>query len=181
PEESLPYGSDGFRGLLESFVLRAMQESCNVQQNDETPLQLAHTSDVSGFAFRKDTARGFDVRGRNLEHFRSRIDDKSNQFVVKLDDENPVLLIGNNLSLAEPFTEIHNRNDFPAEVDDALNQIRRTRDRSNFRNTDNLAHSSDTNAVRFIADAEAYDLKILFHREVSRPLGTRQFGVFNFL
>src|SRR5260221_9965412 len=35
-----------------------------------------------------------------------------------------------------------------------------------------------SNAVRFIADAKADDLKIFFHREVSGPLGTRHFGVF---
>src|SRR5258708_28160462 len=111
PEKALPCGSDGFRDLLESFVLRAMQEFGDVQQNNETSLQFADTGDVSGFAFRKDTARGFDLRGRNLEHFRSRVYDEADQLVVELYDENAILLIVMNLGLAEPFAEIHHRND----------------------------------------------------------------------
>src|SRR5713226_5395040 len=86
-----------------------------------------------------------------------------------------------NLGLAESFAKIHHGNDFPAQVDYALNQIGRAGNRSNLRNTDNLADGGDTDAVRFIADAEADDLKIFFHREVSGPLGTRHFGVFKFM
>src|SRR5260370_22967738 len=123
PERALPCGSDGFRGLLKSFELRAMQEFGDVQQNNETSLEFADTGDVSGFAFGKDTARGFDLGGRNFQHFGSRVHDKADQLVVQLDDENAVLLIGMNLGLAEAFAEIHHRNDFPAQIDHALDQI----------------------------------------------------------
>src|SRR5260370_31659174 len=181
PEKTLPCGSDGFRGLLESFELRAMQEFRDVQQNNKTSLEFADASDVSGFAFRKDTARGFDIGGRNLEHFRSRVDDEADQLVVQLDDENAVFLIGKNLGQAKALTEVHHRNDFAAQIDDTLNQIGSAGNGSNLGNPHNFAYGSDTNAVRFIADAKTDDLKVFFHREVSGPLGTRHFGVFNFL
>src|SRR5713101_98159 len=158
-----------------------MQEFGNVEQNNETSLQFADASDVTRFAFRKDTARGFDLGRRNLEDFRSRVDDEADQFVVEFDDENAVPFVGLNFGLTEAFAEVHDRNDLPAQIDDAFDQVRRAGDGSNLRNADNLAHGSDANAVRFIADAKADDLKIFFHREVSGPLGTRHFCVFEFL
>src|ERR1700687_471023 len=157
-----------------------MQEFGDVQQNNETSLQFADPGDVTGLAFGKDTARGFDLGGRNLQHFGSRVHDKADQLVVQLHDENAVLLIGMNLGLAESFAEVHDGNDFAAQIDHALDQIGSTGNRGNLRNADNLAHGGDANAVRFIADAKADDLKIFFHREVSGPLGTRHFRVFEF-
>src|SRR6266478_3202192 len=155
-----------------------MQEFGDVQQNNETSLQFADTGDVTGFAFRKDIARGFDLGGRNLQHFRSRVHDEADQLVVQLHDENAVLPIGMNLGLAESFAEVHHRNDFPAQIDHALDQIGSAWNRGNLRNAHNFAHGSDTNAVRFITDTKANHLKIFFHREVSGPLGTRHSGVF---
>src|SRR5882724_5015579 len=85
-----------------------------------------------------------------------------------------------NLGLTESFAEVHHRNDFPAQIDHPLDQLGSAWNRGNLRNAHNFAHGSDTNAVRFIADTKADDLKIFFHREVSGPLGTRHFRVFEF-
>src|SRR5205807_921130 len=142
-----------------------MQQFRDVQKDNEASLQFADASDVSGFAFPKDTARGFDLGGRNIQDRRSRVDDKSDQLVVEFDDENAVLLIGLNFGLSEPLTKIHHGDDFPAKVDDAFDQIRSARDRGNLRYTHNFAHGCDADAVRFIADAKTDDLKIFFHRE----------------
>src|SRR2546429_7294755 len=49
------------------------------------------------------------------------------------------------------------------------------------KNIHNLAHGSDTHAVRFLTDTKTNDLKILFHRDASGPLGTRYSRVFEFL
>src|SRR5207244_4822001 len=159
---SLPCGSDGFRGLLESFELRAMLQFGNVQQNNEASLQFADACDVSGFAFRKDAARGFDLGGRNLQDLRSRVDDESDQLVVQLDDEDTIPLVVLNLGLAEPLAKVHDGNDFPAEVDDTFDQIGSAGDRSNLRYTHNLSHSSNANTVRFIANAKTDELKLFF-------------------
>src|SRR5437879_969676 len=144
-----------------------MQEFRNIQQNDETALQFAYSRDVSGFAFGKYAARSFDLGGGNFEHFRSRVYDETDQFVVQLNDENAVLLIGLNFRLAKSFAKVHDGNDFPAQIDDAFNQIARAGNGGNFRDTDNFAHGGDADAVRFIADAKTDDLKILFHGKVS--------------
>src|SRR5690349_10879625 len=99
--KQLPDGSDGFRNLLEAFVFGTLQELRNIQKDDEAALQFADSSDVTGFAFRENRSRSLDIRRRYLEHFGSRVDDQSNQFVVQLNHENAVLFVGLNLRLAE--------------------------------------------------------------------------------
>src|SRR5260370_13269031 len=157
-----------------------MQQFRNVQKDNEPPLQFTDAGDVPGLAFRKDPPRRLDLGGRNLEHFRSGVYDEADQLIVQFDDENAVFLIGMNFGLPEALAKVHHGNNFPAQIDHALNQIGSAGNRGNLRDTDDFAHGSDMNAVRFISDAEADDLKILFHREVPGPLGARHIGVFGF-
>src|SRR5260370_25820949 len=155
-----------------------MQQLRNVQKDDETSLQFTDAGDIPGLAFREDTARRLDLGGRNLEHLRSGVYDEADQFLVQLDDENAVFLIGMNFGLAESLAKVHHRNDFPAQIVDALDQIGSAGNDGNLRNPADSAHSTHITPLRFTSDAESDDLEILFHREVSSPLGTRHIGVF---
>src|SRR6266404_4462667 len=165
PRAGVLCGDDGFRGLLESFVLRTLQQFGDVQQDDETALQFSNSGDVAGFAFGEDRAGGIHFRRRNLQDFGRGVDDETNQFVFQLNDEDAVLLVRNDLGLTKTLAEIHHRNDFSAEVDDTFDQIRSARNGGNLGNADNFAHGADSNTVRFIADPKTYNVQILFHGE----------------
>src|SRR5207248_1558368 len=115
------------------------------------------------------------------EHFGSGVDDQSDKLVFKLHDENAVLFVGLNFRLAKTLAQVHHRNDFAAQVYDTLDQIGSARDSGNLRNADNFTHGADADSIRFIADPKTHYLKILFHQEVSGPLGSRQFRVLGFL
>src|SRR6267143_859494 len=181
PKAGLLCGDDGFRGLLESFVLRTLQQFCDVQQDDETARQFSHSRNVAGLAFGEDRAGRIDFRGWNLQDFGRGIDDETDQFIFQLNDEDAVLLVRNNLGLTETLAEIHDRDDFPAEIDHTFDQIRSARNGGNLGNPDNFAHGADSNAVRFIADPETYNVQILFHREDSSLLRASHFSVFKIL
>src|SRR6266566_5240755 len=182
PEKmKLPDGGDGFRNLLEAFEFGTLQEFRDVQKDDEPAFQFADTGDITRFAFGKNTAGSFYFRRRNLEHFGSGVDDQTNEFVLELDNEYAVLLVGLNVRLAKALAQVHHRNDFAAKVYDPLDELRRAGHGGDFRNADDLAHRSNTHAVRFVANPETHYLKVLFHQESPVPLGTRQFGVFGFL
>src|SRR5882724_3662190 len=181
PKAGLLCGDDGFRGLLESFVLRTLQQFGDVQQDDETALQFSDSGDVAGFAFGEDRAGGIDFRRRDLQDFGRGVDDETDQFVFQLNDEDAILLVRNDFGLTETLAEIHDRNDFSAEIDHAFDQIRSARNGSDFGDADNFAHGADSNAVRFVADPETYNVQILFHREGPCLLRARHFGVFEFL
>src|SRR5260370_33592132 len=99
-ERALLCGGDGFRGLLESFELRAMQEFGNVQQNDETAFELPDSNYVPGLAVGQNAAGSFDIRSRNLDDFEGGIDEEAEQFILELDDEIAGCLIVSNLRLA---------------------------------------------------------------------------------
>ncbi len=180
PEERSLGGGDGFRDLLESFELRAVQELGNVQQDDEAALQLPYAGDVARFALSEDRAGGFDFGGRNFQHFRGGVDNEPDQFVFQFDDQDAVLFIVLNFDLAETFAKVHHRNDFAAQVYDALDQFRGAGNSGDLRNADDFPYGSDADAIGLIPDPEANHLKILFHRRVSGALGTGQFGVFEF-
>ena len=47
PDRNLLRGTNGFRGLLESFNFLLLQEFANVQQNNQAALQLSHSGDVT--------------------------------------------------------------------------------------------------------------------------------------
>src|SRR5882672_881073 len=147
PKAGLLCGGDGFRGLLESFVLRALQQFCDIQQDDKTALQLSDSSDVAGFTFRKNRAGRIDFRRWNLQDFGRGIDDEADQFVFQLNDEDAVLLVRNDLGLTETLTEIHDRYDFPAEIDHPFDEIRSARNGGNLGNPHNFAHGADSNAI----------------------------------
>src|SRR6266446_7391321 len=181
PKEGLLCSGDGFRSLLESFVLRTLQQFCDVQQDDETALQFSNSGDVTGFTFRKNRARGIDFRRGDLQDFGRGVDDETDQFVFQLDDEDAILSVRNDFGLAETLAEIHHRNDFSAEVDHAFDEVRGTRNGSDFGDADNFAHGADSNAVRFIADPETYNVQILFHREGPCLLRASHFSVFEIL
>src|SRR5882672_9752899 len=181
PKEGLLCSGDGFRGLLESFVLRTLQQFCDVQQNDETALQFSHSRYVAGLAFGEDRTGRIDFRRRDLEDLGRGVDDKTDQFVFQFNDEDAILFVRNNLGLTETLAEIHHRNDFSAKINHTFDQIRSARNGSDFGNADNFAHGANSNAVRFIADPETYNVQILFHREGPCLLRARHFGVFEFL
>src|SRR5882762_5707378 len=91
PKAGLLCGGDGFRGLLESFVLRTLQQFCNIQQNDETALQFSDSGDVAGFTFCKNRSRRIDFRGWNLQDFGRGVDNETDQLVFQLNDEDAIL------------------------------------------------------------------------------------------
>src|SRR5260370_17109686 len=102
-ERALLCGGDGFRGLLESFELRAMQEFGNVQQNDETAFELPDSNYVPGLAVGQNAAGSFDIRRRNLDDFGGGIDDEAEHFIFEHDAENAVFLLPVNFPHAKPF------------------------------------------------------------------------------
>src|SRR5579883_3247972 len=122
-ELALLGGGYGFRDLLEAFEFGAMQKFADVEQDNKTAFQLAHADDVAGLAIGKHRAGRFDFRRRNLQHLGGGIYDQADQLVVEFDDENAVLLVRMNFRLAETLAEIHYRDDLPAQVDYALDQI----------------------------------------------------------
>src|SRR5450755_660073 len=67
------------------------------------------------------------------------------------------------IDLAKSLAQIHYGNDFPAKIDDALDNVRGAGNRGDLRDTHNFAHRGDTHAIRFIADAKPYDLYVFFH------------------
>src|SRR5882672_3370444 len=158
PKEGLLCGDDGFRSLLESFVLRTLQQFCDVQQDDKAAFQFSHARDVAGFPFGKDRAGRIDFRGRNLQDFGRGVDDEPDQFIFQLNDEDAILLVRNDLGLTETLAEIHHRDDLSAEIDHTFDEIRGARNGSDFGDADNFAHGADANAVRFIADPETYNV-----------------------
>src|SRR6267142_1481251 len=180
-ERRLLCSGDGFRGLLESFVLRTLQQFCDVQQDDETALQFAHSGYVAGLAFGEDRTGRIDFRRRDLEDLGRGVDDKADQFVFQFNDEDAIFLVRNDFGLTETLSEIHHRNDFSAKINHTFDQIRSARNGSDFGNADNFAHGANSNAVRFIADPETYNVQILFHREGPCLLRASHFGVFEFL
>src|SRR5213594_1518737 len=106
PKEGLLCGDDGFRGLLESFVLRTLQQFCDVQQDDETAFQFSNSGDVAGFTFREDRAGGIDFRRRDLQYFGRGVDNETDQFVFQLNDEDTILPVRNDFGLTETLAQI---------------------------------------------------------------------------
>src|SRR5258708_30894581 len=153
-----------FRGLLESFELRAMQKLGNIQQNDEPAFELAHAGDVARLPFRKKISRGLDLRRRDPQDLRSGIYDQAHQLIVQLDHQDAVLFVRLNLRLAKALAQVHHRNDLPAQVDHSFNRFRSAGHRGDLRNTDDLPHRTDADAERFVSDAKADDLEVFFHR-----------------
>src|SRR5258707_11082432 len=101
-----------FRGLLKSFELWAMQKLRNIQQNDEAAFELAHAGDIARLAFGKKISWRLDFGRCNLQDFRGGVDDEAHQFVVELNNQDAIFLIGMNFCLAEALAQVHHRNDF---------------------------------------------------------------------
>src|SRR5258708_32295726 len=153
-----------FRGLPETFELRAMQKLRNIQQDDELALELAYAGDVARFSFREKISRGLDLRRRDPQDLRSGIYDQAHQLIVQLDHQDAVLFVRLNLRLAKALAQVHHRNDLPAQVDHAFNRFRSAGHRSDLRNPNDLAHRANAHAARFVSDATADDLEVFFHR-----------------
>src|SRR6266851_6864151 len=169
---------DSFRGLLEFFEFGAMEQFGNIQQNDQAAFEFADTGNIAGFAVGKNGAGRFDLRRRNFQDFGSGMNDEADQLVVQLDHQNTVFLVGLSFGLAEALAQIHHRNNFAAEIDDALDGVGSVGNSGDFRNAHDFAHGADTHPERFLTDAKANDLKFLFHHAVSRTSGTNQFRIF---
>src|SRR6267143_2150576 len=167
PKEGLLCGGDGFRGLLESFVLRTLQQFCDIEENDQTAFEFSYSRDVAGFTFRKNRSGRIDFRGWNLQDFGRGVYNEPDQFVFQLNDEDAILLVRNDLSLTEALAEIHDWNNFSTEIDHTFDELRRARNGGNLGNANNLAHGGDANAVHFITDPETNNMQILFHRKDS--------------
>ncbi len=65
--------------------------------------------------------------------------------------------------LPKRFTQIHYGNDLPAQVDDALDDVRSVGDRSNFRDANDFANGADADSVRLVPDAKTDDLVVFLH------------------
>src|SRR5262249_40261418 len=180
-ERSSPGASDGFRDLLEALELGAMQQLADIEQNDQPAFQLADSRDVARLAFGKDRARRFDFRRRNLQHFRGSVDDQADELVFQFDDQDSILFFVMDVGLTEALAEIHHGNNFPAQIDHALDHVGRAWNGGNVRHADNFPHRTNADAIRFIPDAKPDDLQVLFHQRVSAALGTNEFGVLFFM
>src|SRR6266852_6423710 len=159
--------ADGFRGLLESFQFRPLQKLGDIQEDNQAAAELADPGDTARVAFRNHRPRGFDFRGRNLQHFRCGVNDEADQFVFQFHDQDTAFLAGLSLATAESLAQVHYGDDFPPEIDDTLDHLRRAGNSGNLRNADDFADGADADAVRFVADAETNNLQFLFHRAVS--------------
>jgi hypothetical protein len=102
PKEGLLCGDDGFRGLLESFVLRTLQQFCDVEQDDQAAFQFSDSRDVAGFTFCKNRSGRIDFRGWNLQDFGRSVDNEPDQFVFQLNDEDAILLVRNRNACGDP-------------------------------------------------------------------------------
>src|SRR5579863_4787798 len=171
----LSQGGDSLRGLLKFFEFGAMEQLGNIQKDNQPALQFSDASDVAGFAVGKNRAGRFDFRWRNFQHFGSGVNDQTDQFVVQLDDQNAVFLVGLSFGLAKALAQIHHRDDFSAQIDDAFDGVGSVRNSGDFRNPHDFAHGANTHPKRFLTDTKADDLKFLFHHAVSRTSGTNQF------
>src|SRR5579883_1185355 len=174
---ALPHHCNGFRGLLELPEFGLAQEPGNVQENNQTPFQFADSGHIAGFTFREYGAGGFDFGGRNLQYFRRRADDESDQLVFELDDQNAVLFVVLDGRAAESLAQVHHGNDLSAQVDYALDQVRRAGHRRDLRNPHDFPYGTNANAVRFTANAKSDDLEFFLHAGLSAS-GTRHLGVF---
>src|SRR5215469_10303114 len=157
-----------------------MQELGDVEQNDETALEFANTGDVTGVAVGEHGAGRFDFGKRNLEHFRSGVDDEADEFVFQLDDQNAVLFVRLDFGLAETLAKVDHRDDFSAEVNHAFDSVLSVGDGSDFGNADDFTNGADAHSERFVPDTKTNDLQFLFHSAVSRASGTNQFRVCQF-
>ena len=72
--------------------LSALQNSAQIEQNDEPPVQLSHAGDVVEFAFLKDVVGCFDFRGRNPQHLGCGIHDQADGARFHLDHDDSIFL-----------------------------------------------------------------------------------------
>src|SRR5438128_368852 len=147
-----------------------MQELGNIEQNDESAVEFSDAGDVGGFAVGENGSRRFDFGRRNFQDFRGGIDDEAEKFGVKLHDENTIFLVRRDFRLAETLAEIHYRNDFAAQVDDAFDGVGSVGNRGDFRDANDFTDRADTDSERFVPDAKTHNLEIFFHERILAAL-----------
>src|SRR5258705_363748 len=110
-----------------------MQQLGDVQQNNQAAFELTHSGDIAGFTVGEDGTGRFNFGGRNFQDFRSGVDDQSDQFAVKLDNQNAIFLVVLNVGLAKTLAQVHHRNNFATKIDDPFDGIGSVGNRGEFR------------------------------------------------
>src|SRR5947209_4800028 len=147
-----------FVKIFQPPQLAFLQNSGQVNQDDEPVAHLADSGYIVQFAIFENIWRKIDGRFRDLQHFRSGIYDQPNHLGFNLDHQDSVLLSSRNRLFAKTLAQIDHRDDLAAQINHAFHILRRFRHGGYVRHAHNLMHMRDANPKGLAPDSEADDL-----------------------
>src|SRR5579862_2037274 len=107
----------------------------------------------------------------DLKHVGSGINNQAGQPAVMLEHKDAVAFGGRNLFLAEAFSQVQNRDNFAAEIDDALHVVGSVGHSGDLGHSHDLMKRGNWHTVGFTSYAEADDVKVTIHASLRTTSG----------
>src|SRR5580704_16296094 len=170
--ESRPSTSRRTARLSGRLLLRALdfylqaarsQQLVHIEQHHQAPRNFSQPGDAVQSALLKNRWRSFDRFGRNLQDLRGRIDDEPGESSAMLDHQDAILFFQHRPGLPEALAQVHDRDDFSAQIDHAFEIVRRIRHGGDLGHAHNFVQRGDRHAVGLASYLKAHDMKFTTH------------------
>src|SRR5215467_9721214 len=153
--------------LFRRFILRLQtcrsQQLVHVKQDDQTSRNFPQARNAVQPAFLKNRRWSFDGVSWNLQNLGSGIDNEARQTPGVLDYQDAVVPLDRGLFLSETLAQVHDGDDFAAQVDDAFEVVGGVGHGGDLRHPHDFVQRGDGHAISFASHLKTHDMEFAAH------------------